>query len=167
VKTLIEIIDNRSGSPVAAELFDEVTVEHFIETQQEWRPIILRAARELARQGSRELIPQHFHWDWTVKAPQLSVLANTFYGIRFEKKLQGLEATIQRHREPVDRGGCAQEHRGGVQGPNWPALSPHNRAVLQKGLQNDAGRARLRQTEPSWLEFTPEQARSFLTGEGL
>jgi len=76
VRTHIEIIDNRSGSPVVAELFDEVTVEDFIETQQVWRPIVLKAARQLARLGSRELIPQHFHWDWTAKGPELSVLAS-------------------------------------------------------------------------------------------
>jgi len=90
VKTRVDIIDNRTGEPVAAELFDEVTVEHFIEAQQEWRPIVLKAARQLASRGSRDLVPQHFHWDWTVKAPELGVLANTFYGIRYDKKLQGL-----------------------------------------------------------------------------
>jgi len=90
VRTLVEIIDNRTGGPVEAELFDEVTVEHFLETQQEWRPVVLKAARQLAMQGARELIPQHFHWDWTAKAPELSVLANTFYGISYENKLQGL-----------------------------------------------------------------------------
>jgi hypothetical protein len=90
VKTPVHIIDNRTGHPVEAELFDEVTVEHFIETQQEWRPLVLKAARQLVAHGSRELIPQHFHWDWTTKAPELSVLANNFYGIRCENKLQGL-----------------------------------------------------------------------------
>lgn len=90
MKTFVHIIDNRTGQPVEAELFDEVTVEHFIETQQEWRPIVLKAARQLAARGHRELIPQHFHWDWTAKAPELNVLANAFYGIRYDNKLQGL-----------------------------------------------------------------------------
>ncbi len=90
MRTHVEIIDNRTGEPVEAELFDEVTVDHFIETQQEWRPLVLKAARQLALRGSRELIPQHFHWDWTVKTPELSILANTFYAIRYENKLQGL-----------------------------------------------------------------------------
>lgn len=90
MKTRVHIIDNISGKPVEAELFDEVTVEHFIETQQEWRPIVLKAARQLAARGSHQLIPQHFHWDWTAKAPELKVLANAFYGVRYENKLQGL-----------------------------------------------------------------------------
>ena len=90
MRTRATIIDNKTGKPVEAEVFDEVTVEHFLETQQEWRPIVIQAVRELAARGARELIPQHFHWDWTSKAPQLSVLANTFYGISSEGKLQGL-----------------------------------------------------------------------------
>lgn len=90
MKTRVHIIDNTTGKPVEAELFDEVTVEHFIETQQEWRPLVLKAARQLAARGSHQLIPQHFHWDWTAKAPELKVLANAFYGLRYENKLQGL-----------------------------------------------------------------------------
>ena len=64
MKTRVYIIDNATGHPVEAEIFDEVTVEHFIETQQDWRPVVLKAARQLAARGSRQLIPQHFHWDW-------------------------------------------------------------------------------------------------------
>jgi hypothetical protein len=90
VRTPVEIIDNRTGEPVEAELFDEVTIEHFIETQQDWRPIVLKAARQLALHGNRQLIPQHFHWDWTTKAPELNVLASVFYGIRYDNKLQAL-----------------------------------------------------------------------------
>lgn len=86
----VTVIDNSSGSPVEAELFDEVTVEHFIETQREWRPLVREAALQLAAKGKHELIPQHFHWDWTAKAPQLDVLANTFFGIRYDNKLQAL-----------------------------------------------------------------------------
>lgn len=90
MRVRIEIIDNSTGQPVEAELFDEVTVEHFLETQHEWRPIVRKAAGQLANQGAPALIPQHFHWDWTSKAPQLESLANTFYGINYGDKLQGL-----------------------------------------------------------------------------
>lgn len=90
MRTRVTIIDDKTGKHVEAEVFDEVTVDHFLETQQDWRPIVLRAARELSARGARELMPQHFHWDWTSKAPQLEVLANTFFGINLEGKLQGL-----------------------------------------------------------------------------
>jgi hypothetical protein len=90
VKTRVHIIDNATGQPVEAEIFDEITVEHFIETQQNWRPVVLKAARQLASRSSHQLIPQHFHWDWTTKAPELKVLANVFYGISYDNQLQGL-----------------------------------------------------------------------------
>ena len=90
MKTRVHIIDNATGQPVEAEIFDEITVEHFIETQQNWRPVVLKAARQLASRGSHQLIPQHFHWDWTTKAPELKVLANVFYGISYDNQLQGL-----------------------------------------------------------------------------
>lgn len=90
MRARVHIIENATGQAVEAEIFDEVTVEHFIETQQEWRPLVLKAARQLAARGSRQLIPQHFHWDWTTKAPELKELANTFYGIRHGDQLQGL-----------------------------------------------------------------------------
>jgi len=211
VKTHIEIIDNRTGSPVAAELFDEVTVEHFIETQQEWRPIVLKAARQLAKMGSRELIPQHFHWDWTVKAPELSVLANTFYGIRYEKKLQGLmkvetvgefcrcrlpeqegkalvyvdyvevapwnlkalalglgekprfNAVGSRLIEAAVRKSIEEECKGRIGLHSLPITEQFYRRVCR---MTPVGRDSAKQNL-LWLEFTPEQAESFLTGEGL
>ncbi len=90
MKTRVQIIENMTGEPVEAEIFDEVSVEHFIETQQEWRPILFKAARQLAARGSYQHIPQHYHWDWTAKAPELKLLANAFFGIRYDNQLQGL-----------------------------------------------------------------------------
>ena len=75
MRTAIEIIDCASGAPVQAELFDEVTVEHFLETQKEWRPIVLEAAKRLvAGRAPRETIPRHFHWDWRTKEADLRML---------------------------------------------------------------------------------------------
>lgn len=87
----VEILDCSTGNAVEAELFDEVQVEHFLETQNEWRPIVEAAAVALQRAGaSRVLIPRHFHWDWTRKAGDLRMLAITFYGLNCGGKLQGL-----------------------------------------------------------------------------
>lgn len=41
----LELIDLRTGRFVEAELFDDVTLDHFIETQQEWRPLVIQAAK--------------------------------------------------------------------------------------------------------------------------
>jgi hypothetical protein len=76
---------------VDAELFDEVTLEHFLETQQKWRPVVLEAAKQLSRvRANEEIIPRHFHWDWTKKEADLRVLAFTFFGISCDNELQGL-----------------------------------------------------------------------------
>jgi hypothetical protein len=37
VRETIQIIDTQTGAPVDAEIFDEVTLNRFIETQAEWR----------------------------------------------------------------------------------------------------------------------------------
>jgi hypothetical protein len=90
VKESIEIFDLVAQAPVEAELVDEVTTEDFLVTQLEWRPVVLEAARELVRLRAHDLVPGHFHWDWTRKAAQLELLAVSFIAIRCAGSLQGL-----------------------------------------------------------------------------
>lgn len=91
MRETILIIDCQSGDLVDAEIFDEVTLAHFIETQAEWRPVVLAAARALSQQPNQgTLIPRHFHWDWTRKEAELKLLAVKFYGLAHAGKLQGL-----------------------------------------------------------------------------
>lgn len=91
MRTAIEIIDYASSTPVQAELFDEVTEEHFKETQREWRPKVLEIARRLVGKGApSESIPRHWHWDWPSKEADLRMLAFTFLGVECGGKLQGL-----------------------------------------------------------------------------
>ena len=87
----IQIVDCATKELVAAELFDEVTLEHFLETQREWRPLVVEVAKHMLRSGApRESIPRHFHWDWSTKEPDLRVLAFAFFGVICKDKLQGL-----------------------------------------------------------------------------
>lgn len=87
----IKIVECATRTLVAAELFDEVTLEHFLETQNEWRPVILAAAKQLALSGAPgQIVPRHFHWDWSSKEAELRVLAFSFFGIACNEKLQGL-----------------------------------------------------------------------------
>ena len=91
MKLAVAILDHSTGQPIQATLFDEVTVEHFLEAQTEWRPLVLLAARRLALAGGRtDDIPLHWHWDWSRKEPELSLLAITFYGVECRGRLQGL-----------------------------------------------------------------------------
>lgn len=85
------LFDHATGEPVEGELFDEVTVEHFLEAQRDWRPIVVDAARRLVQAGAaQEAIPRHWHWDWSSKEPELRVLAYCFTGITYEGRMQGL-----------------------------------------------------------------------------
>ena len=87
----IQIVDCATKEPVDAELFDEVTVEHFLETQREWRPLVVDAARRMVKSGApQESIPRHFHWDWSAKESDLRILAFAFFGVSCNGKLQGL-----------------------------------------------------------------------------
>jgi hypothetical protein len=109
VRVPVTIIDKRTGHPTEGELFDEVTVDHFLETQEAWRPLVLQAARHLldSKTGGGVEIPQHFHWDWTKKRAELEMLAITFYGIEHGGKLQGLMKVLtvgHLGRLPVQRG---------------------------------------------------------------
>ncbi len=62
----IQIVDCATKELVDAELFDEVTIEHFLEAQREWRPLVVEVAKRMVKSGaSRESIPRHFHWDWS------------------------------------------------------------------------------------------------------
>lgn len=91
MREAVPIIDNASGELVDADIFDEVTLAHFIETQAEWRPIVLAAARALSQKPNQGiLIPRHFHWDWTRKEAELKLLAVRFYGVAYEGQLQGI-----------------------------------------------------------------------------
>jgi hypothetical protein len=90
VKQIVTVLESETDSLVEAELDSAVTVDDLLATQREWRPYAIKAATALARQGSMELIPQHLHWDWTSKAPQLDLLANSFVGLRIAGSLQGI-----------------------------------------------------------------------------
>ena len=41
----VQILDLSSGAFVDAELLDEVTMDHFIETQRDWRPMVVEATK--------------------------------------------------------------------------------------------------------------------------
>ena len=91
MRTAVEILRYGTREPVEAELFDEVTLDDFLETQEKWRPLLVQATKQLVLSGADEnVIPRHFHWNWSQKEAELRVLAFSFYGIRCEKELQGL-----------------------------------------------------------------------------
>jgi hypothetical protein len=87
----VQILDLSSGAFVDAELFDEVTLDHFIETQRDWRPMVIEATRSMIKRGiDPKQQPRHWHWNWENKVPQLQQFGLSFYGIECAGQLQGL-----------------------------------------------------------------------------
>lgn len=87
----VQILDLSSGAFVDAELFDEVTLDHFVETQRHWRPIVVEATKNMIKRGvDPKQQPRHWHWNWENKVPQLQQFGLTFYGIEYAGQLQGL-----------------------------------------------------------------------------
>src|SRR5579875_457703 len=91
MRETIHLKDSESRQLVEASIFDEVTLDHFLQTQATWRPIVLEAARAMAKDPARAmLIPRHYHWDWTRKEAELKMLALKFFGIECQNRLQGI-----------------------------------------------------------------------------
>jgi hypothetical protein len=108
MRETIQILDCHSGQAVSAEIFDEITLEHFIETQAIWRPVVLDAVRALTKSPNQAmLIPRHFHWDWTRKEAELKMLALKFFGLSCGGRLQGImkvDTVVRSCRLPEQQG---------------------------------------------------------------
>ena len=58
----VQILDLSSGAFVDAELFDEVTLDHFVETQRDWHPMVVRATNSSIERGQDpKLQPRYWH----------------------------------------------------------------------------------------------------------
>src|SRR5215217_893002 len=86
----IQIVRRQDKALVDAVLHTELKAKVLIETEKEWGPIRIGAARKLKRAGKVQDIPQHFHWDWGEKSQKLNLLAYQCLGIERDGKLQGL-----------------------------------------------------------------------------
>ncbi len=91
MRTGIQLVDLSKKTTVEAVMFDDVSLEHFIESQQKWRPLVIEAARRMRDAGKpTEQQPRHWHWNWERKEQQLGDFGLSFYGIECEGELQGL-----------------------------------------------------------------------------
>ncbi len=87
----IQILELSTGAFVGAELTDEVTMDHFIETQRDWRPMVVAATKSMVLRGvDPNQQPRHWHWNWENKEIQLKQFGVGFYGIEYTGQLQGL-----------------------------------------------------------------------------
>ncbi len=86
----IQIVRRQDKTLVDAVLHTELKAKVLVDTEKEWGPLRLAAARKLKRSGNLQSIPQHYHWDWGEKSLKLQHLAFQCLGIECEGKLQGL-----------------------------------------------------------------------------
>lgn len=103
----IQIVRRQDKALVEAVLHTELKAKILVETENEWGPIRMKAARKLKRAGRVKEIPQHFHWDWGEKSQKLKLLAYRCLGIECDGKLQGLlmvKLAGQVARLPPDQG---------------------------------------------------------------
>ncbi|QVL32478.1 hypothetical protein KIH39_00750 [Telmatocola sphagniphila] len=86
----IKIVRRQDKALVDAILHTELTPKVLGDTEKEWGPIRLAAAKKLHAAGKFQGIPQHFHWDWDRKSGKLKLLSYQSLGIECAGKFQGL-----------------------------------------------------------------------------
>jgi len=84
----VTIRHRESDSDAEADIFDNVTLDDFQESQATWRPVLWGACAIMKLTG--QPLPLYKHWDWTTKAPALTRLDVSFFGLKCEGRLQGL-----------------------------------------------------------------------------
>jgi len=107
MRRIIQILDGTTHEPVDAFLFDEVTEAHFLQAQDLWRPMLLRARDHFKGSGNAAAVPEHWGWNWADKIPQLRIIGFTFYAIECRGQLQGLmkvDAVAHRCQLPEQKG---------------------------------------------------------------
>lgn len=92
VQQAVVIIDRATGNPVPATLHKELEEMELIDAETVWSPERLRSLRGLRQKGvPASDLPQHVHWNWAVKAVQISgIIAFQSFGIEAAGRMQGL-----------------------------------------------------------------------------
>jgi hypothetical protein len=86
----VQIVRRQDKALLDAVLHTDLAPSVLIDTEQEWGPIRLKAARNLYKAGKTEEIPQHWGWNWEKKSQKLKLLAYRCFGVEYDSKFQGL-----------------------------------------------------------------------------
>ncbi len=93
-RSAIEIIECESRKSVGAWVHDELGALDLLDAEIVWMPERLKAIARMLRAGVAEAnLPQHRHWNWWNKAPELKHLATGGFGIHCDGQWQGLMMT--------------------------------------------------------------------------
>lgn len=95
-RSVIHLMDRRTGQLVEATLIDGVTMAEVEAAEGYWQPYLQEQLMRMQTEGvPKEQLPQHRHWNWRVKqeaAEQL--LAYRMFGIECDSQMQGLMLVI-------------------------------------------------------------------------
>lgn len=91
-RTQVFLRRRKTGEYVDAALIDGVTKEEVHKAEQEWRPYMKDAVRQMEKEGRPpKSRPQHAHWDWNKKHKAIAdLLAYQMFGVECCAKMQGL-----------------------------------------------------------------------------
>lgn len=106
MKATVTLFDRLASGESKAEVFDDVSLVDFVESQDKWRPVLWAAANILRLSG--QALPRYKHWDWRTKKDFLGRLDVTFFGLKAAGVLQGLmkvdTGTTERCRTEAQKG---------------------------------------------------------------
>lgn len=92
--TIVSIIRRDGGAAVPATLLEAMKPQDLLVVEGEWASDRSIVMQELLRKGvARANWPQSLHWDWRKKAPQLTLLESSGFGIVCESRWQGVMLT--------------------------------------------------------------------------
>jgi hypothetical protein len=89
--TPVQIVDQQTKALVDATLDTEIAPATLIDVEAVWGPARLAAVQQRLASGvPTSQIPQHWHWNWTIKSANLQWLAYRCLGIECQGQMQGL-----------------------------------------------------------------------------
>jgi hypothetical protein len=140
------LLDRHTGLLVEATLFEEVSRETLIEVHIDWQPVRLEGLKRAIVAGN---VPEHWHWDWSLKADKLKLLAYRCFGIECERQMQGLMmvSTIARRSRIASQVGKPVLYAEYVESAPWnladmvekPRFSGVGIALLEAAIQFSIG----------------------------
>ena len=84
------ILKGRGRIPIEAVVDDEPSTIRFVEAEEMWSPFRFEALKRAYQAEELSLVPQHVHWNWALKAVQLTKIYHQGLLLECEGDIQGL-----------------------------------------------------------------------------
>lgn len=82
------LFEKKSGKAVPAILHRTISEQQLHDIHLDWEPVRIRSLERLRSEGISW--PEHWHWDWSVKAGRLKYAIYECMGIECNERMQGL-----------------------------------------------------------------------------